>query len=85
MFWWRPAHRAGRRLSMGRRPPKAGGGPKNTTDSHPETLCIELVLASVCPTFPSLYLSLGSEATHYSKTVPYLSCNDIRGGAYPNL
>jgi len=24
--------------AWGRRPPKAGGGPKNTTDSHPETL-----------------------------------------------
>jgi hypothetical protein len=71
--------------ARGRRPLKAGGGPKNTTDSHPETLCTELVLASVCPTLPSLYFSLESEATHYSKAVPYLSCNDIRGGDYPHL
>jgi uncharacterized hydrophobic protein (TIGR00271 family) len=52
MFWRRLAHRAGRRLSMG--PPPAEGGrrpPQNTTDSHSETLCIELVLLSLLERF----------------------------------
>jgi hypothetical protein len=38
---------------------RAGGGPKNATDSHSETLCIELVLGFGAKGEPLDLLSFG--------------------------